>query len=99
MKNRVIKKQSEKGITLVVLVITIVILIILATISINAVVGENGLIQSAKNSKDSAENAVDRETGKMNTLLTEYANIMSEDAGVTEPGDGEESNPGGDERR
>ena len=77
------------------MVITIVILIILATISINAVVGENGLIQSAKNSKDSAENAVDRETGKMNTLLTEYANIMSEDAGVTEPGDGGGSKPGG----
>ena len=83
---QIIKRTNEKGITLVALVITIVILIILATISINAVVGENGLIQSAKNSKDSAENAVERETGKMNSLLTEYANIMSEDAGVTDPG-------------
>ncbi len=77
------KEKNERGITLVVLVITIIILIILATVSINAVIGENGLIQSAKNSKDSAENAVAQETGKMNSLLTEYANIMAEDAEIT----------------
>ena len=40
--------SKEKGITLVALVITIVILIILATISINAMFGENGLITSAQ---------------------------------------------------
>ena len=97
MKARQIKSTTEKGITLVVLVITIIILIILATVSINAVIGENGLIQSAKNSKDSAENAVERETGKMNSLLTEYANIMAEDAEITGPGGGSENpNPGGD---
>ena len=92
------KEKNERGITLVVLVITIIILIILATVSINAVIGENGLIQSAKNSKDSAENAVAQETGKMNSLLTEYANIMAEDAEITQPGEGGENpNPGGDE--
>ena len=97
MKARQIKSTTEKGITLVVLVITIIILIILATVSINAVIGENGLIQSAKNSKDSAENAVERETGKMNSLLTEYANIMAEDAEITGPGGSSENpNPGGD---
>ena len=88
-----IKKKNERGITILVLVITIIILIILATVSINAVVGENGLIQSAKNSKDSAENAVAQETGKMNSLLTEYANVMAEDAEITQPGEGD--NPGG----
>ena len=86
--------RGEKGITLLMLVITIIILIILATVSINAVVGENGLIQSAKNSKDSAENEVAQQTGKMNSLLTEYSNIMAEDAEITEPGEG--ANPGGD---
>ena len=84
---------TERGITLVALVITIVILIILATVSINAVLGDNGLIQSAKNSRDSAENSIEQETGKMNSLLTEYANVMAEDAEITEPGE----NPGGDE--
>ena len=92
------KSTTEKGITLVVLVITIIVLVILATVSINAVIGENGLIQSAKNSKDSAENAVAQETGKMNLLLTEYANIMAEDAEITQPGEGGENpNPGGGE--
>lgn len=92
------KSTTEKGITLVALVITIIVLVILATVSINAVIGENGLIQSAKNSKDSAENAVAQETGKMNLLLTEYANIMSEDAEITQPGEGGENpNPGGGE--
>ena len=76
-----------------VLVITIIILIILATITINAVVGDNGLIQSAKNSKNSAENEVAQQTEKMNSLLTEYANIMAEDSEITEPGEG--CNPGG----
>ena len=75
-----------------VLVITIIILIILSTVTINAVVGDNGLIQSAKNSKNSAENEVAQQTEKMNSLLTEYANIMAEDSEITEPGEG--CNPG-----
>ena len=77
-----IKKKSERG-------------IILATVSINAVLGDNGLIQSAKNSRDSAENSIEQETGKMNSLLTEYANVMAEDAEITEPGEGGGDNPGG----
>lgn len=44
MKIRKIKITAENGITLVALVITIVILIILATITVNFVFGENGLI-------------------------------------------------------
>ena len=40
--------KSEVGITLIALVITIIILIILATITINAVFGQNGLIAKAR---------------------------------------------------
>ena len=36
------------GITLIALVVTIVVLIILATVSINAVMGEDGLIKQAE---------------------------------------------------
>ncbi|MGN1327299.1 MAG: leucine-rich repeat protein [Clostridia bacterium] len=43
--------KKEKGITLIALVVTIVILLILAGISINAVLGENGLITKAKETK------------------------------------------------
>lgn len=42
------EKRRERGITLIALVITIVILIILATITVNFVFGENGLINRAQ---------------------------------------------------
>ena len=40
---------KEKGVTLIALVVTIVVLLILAGISINAVLGNNGVIKQAKN--------------------------------------------------
>ena len=42
------RKNNQRGITLVALVITIIILIILAGIGISVVLGENGLIEKAK---------------------------------------------------
>lgn len=39
------KLKSKKGITLVALVVTIVVLLILAGVSINAVLGDNGIIK------------------------------------------------------
>ena len=42
-----LKNKSEKGITLIALVVTIVVLIILASISINAVLGQGGIIEKA----------------------------------------------------
>ena len=41
------KREKTKGITLLALVLTIVVLIILATVSINMLFGENGLVTSA----------------------------------------------------
>lgn len=43
---------KEKGITLIALVVTIVVLLILAGISINLLLGENGLINKSKYAKD-----------------------------------------------
>ena len=51
------KAQKEKGITLIALVITVVILIILATVTLNVVLGEGGLIQRAQQAKDLTEQA------------------------------------------
>ena len=45
------KYISNKGITLVALVITIIVLIILAGISINLLIGDNGIITKAKDAK------------------------------------------------
>ncbi len=45
------KSEKEMGITLIALIITIVVLIILAVISLNAVFGSDGIIESARRSE------------------------------------------------
>ena len=47
--------KSNKGITLVALVITIIVLLILAGVSISLVVGDNGVLTQSKNSSDSTK--------------------------------------------
>ena len=84
MKNRI---KSQKGITLVALVITIIIIIILATVSISAVFGDNGLIEKAEEAKDMTANSVIAEQEEMNELLTEYTNIMEGDSDIPLPED------------
>ena len=46
------KNMKNKGITLITLAITIVVLIILAGVSINAVIGDDGIIKKAQDSAD-----------------------------------------------
>ena len=45
-------KKREKGITLIALVITIVILLILAGVSLNLVVGNEGILTRSKEAAD-----------------------------------------------
>lgn len=45
------KKEKQKGITLIALVITIVVLLILAGVSISMITGDNGVITNAQKSK------------------------------------------------
>lgn len=45
-------KEHNKGITLIALVITIVVLIILSSITINIVIGKNGIIERGKQAKE-----------------------------------------------
>ena len=78
IKMKIKKQKQNSGITLIALVVTIVILIILATVSINAVLGENGIIKKAQEAKELHENSAIKEQGAMNTLLEEYNNIMAE---------------------
>ena len=49
------KLKDKQGITLVALVITVIILLILAAITINGLLGENGIITRAKEAKISTE--------------------------------------------
>ena len=61
------------------LVITIIILIILATVTINAVFGDNGLIKQAEYARDLSANSTESEYEGMNRLYDEFANVMIED--------------------
>ena len=71
------QKTQERGITLIALVITIVILIILATVTLNVVLGEGGLVQRAQQAKELTEQAAIDEQESLNSLMSEYANIMA----------------------
>ena len=62
MKNLNIKiKENKKGITLVALVVTIVVLLILAGVSLNLLIGNNGIITRTQISKVSQELAAYKE--------------------------------------
>ena len=63
--------RKEKGITLVALVVTIIVLIILAGISINLVLGDNGIITIAQKAKENIELAKIEEETELNELYTQ----------------------------
>lgn len=77
--------ERQNGITLVALVITIIIIIILSTVTINMAFGENGLITQAKKAKDMTLNSVTAEQEGMNSVMSEYLNVMAEDSELPEP--------------
>ena len=86
MEKNINNIKSNAGITIITLVVTILIIIILASITINAVLGDNGLLKQAQDAKDLAESTTLETGDKMNSLLQEYMNVMAEDdGGVEEP--------------
>ena len=82
-----LKLKNRAGVTLISLVITIIIIIILATVTINASLGENGLIKQAKNAKDATTNSITQEEEDMNKTLLEYENAMLEQTPIVPPTD------------
>ena len=90
MKNIVNRRNS--GITLIALVVTIAVLIILATVSINAVLGQNGIIKKAKQAKEMYSNSIAKDNEEMDRLLNEMAeddsNGGGSGGGTTKPEEG-----------
>ncbi len=68
--------KSNKGITLVALVITIIVLLILAGVSISLVVGDNGVLTQAGDAADKTDLA-SAESALELTLSSVYSNFMS----------------------
>ena len=61
-------KRAEKGITLIALVVTIVVLLILAGVSINAIFGQDGIIQKAKDAQNKMNQATQNDLDSINGL-------------------------------
>ena len=61
-------KRAEKGITLIALVVTIVVLLILAGVSINAIFGQDGIIQKAKDAQNKMDQATQNDLDSINGL-------------------------------
>ena len=66
MEKAIIKqKETQKGITLIALVITIIVLLILAGVSIAMLTGQNGILTQAQNAKTTTENKSAEEKVKL----------------------------------
>lgn len=67
----------QNGITLIALVVTIVVLLILAGVSINLVIGQNGIITKARDAKEATERAAVNDQIAMNSLYDELAGFLN----------------------
>ena len=81
------KTKEMKGITLVALVVTIVVLLILAGVSINLVLGNNGIIAKAKDAETKSAEASENDLKGMNSLIEQMESTLngSGNGGKTEP--------------
>ena len=69
--------KNNKGITLVALVVTIVVLLILAGVSINLVLGDNGIITKAKEAQRKSAEASENDLKGMNGLVSEMEGALA----------------------
>ena len=79
-----IETRSNKGITLIALVITIIVLLILAAVTINALSGDNGILKRAKDAKEQTNEKNQEEMGK----LDDYKGTIDQYADGTGGGSG-----------
>ena len=83
--------KRERGITLIALVVTIVVLLILAGVSINALFGNNGIIEKAKEAQNKIDKATENDQKEINELTNWLDNQVN---GTTGGGTtGEDDNP------
>ena len=80
--------RKNKGITLVALVVTIVVLLILAGVSINLVLGDNGIIAKAQEAKTKQAEASENDLKGMNGLVSEMEGALAGNGGAGGSGTG-----------
>ena len=74
--------KNKKGITLVALVVTMVVLLILAGVSINLVLGNNGIIAKAKDAETKSAEASQNDLKGMNGLVSEMEGALAGNGGA-----------------
>ena len=79
------KIKSKSGITLVALVVTIVVLLILAGVSLNLVIGNDGIIRRAKEAQERYRQASENEQKDLD-ILEDYMNKMTGEGSGTGTG-------------
>ena len=72
-----ILKNREKGITMIALAVTIIVLMILAGVSINMIVGDNGIIIQAQRAERETVNATVASEEQMNILVEEMNGYLT----------------------
>ena len=85
------KQQNQKfnqGITLVALVVTIVVLLILSSVSLNLVLGDNGIIVKAKEAAETTAAAQEKEAMERNLLEKDLENSLATPTPKPQPTDG-----------
>ena len=80
--------KNRKGITLVALVVTIVVLLILAGVSINLILGNNGIIAKAKDAETKSAEASENDLKGMNGLVSEMEGALAGNGGAGGSGAG-----------
>ena len=70
-------KSNNKGITLIALVITIIVLIILAGVSISMLIGNDGIIEKAKQAAEKTDKAAEKEHQDLQNLLDQLNDSLS----------------------
>ncbi len=81
------KQRTSQGVTLIALVVTIVILIILAAVSMNMVLGDQGIFKKAQEGANSMYDAEVNTQAGFNSITDEIDKITSGQGGGTTPED------------
>ena len=76
------KIKQNSAITLIALVITIIVLLILAAVTLNLVLGENGIFNKAKTAKEQHQSAQEDEKMQIGRLDNEIENHVNGDRGT-----------------
>lgn len=76
------RKEIDKGITLIALVITIIVLLILAGISMATLTGNNGILSKAQEAKTKHEEEAKKEEERLNNMVDYMDNLDGNKNGI-----------------